>query len=250
MKKGLIAGVLSLMIAGTACVQAFAAETVGKNGQIYQPGDTVMIDENATEAKFEAVWGAKVIFQDYDGTILSEQIVEVGENAKRPQSPTREGYTFVGWSGDYTNIQAETTIQAVYQKNAPVSTDPEESSQNGDSNGNQQGGTGNLPTGGTAGTQNGGNEGTAMNTPRPSTSSESSASSQDESVSSENSNSGDDEEIGDESTPTTAADPDGNKEEPSSDNSWMIVVYVAAGVIVVAGGATAVVLAVKKKKQA
>lgn len=37
MKKGLIAGVLSLMIAGTACVQAFAAETVGKNGQIYQP---------------------------------------------------------------------------------------------------------------------------------------------------------------------------------------------------------------------
>ena len=38
MKKGLIAGVLSLMIAGTACVQAFAAETVGKNGQIYQPG--------------------------------------------------------------------------------------------------------------------------------------------------------------------------------------------------------------------
>lgn len=96
MKKGLIAGVLSLMIAGTACVQAFAAETVGKNGQIYQPGDTVMIDENATEAKFEAVWGVKVVFKDYDGTILSEQVVEVGKNAKRPQSPTREGYTFVG----------------------------------------------------------------------------------------------------------------------------------------------------------
>ena len=110
-------------------MQAFAAETVGKNGQIYQPGDTVMIDENATEAKFEAVWGVKVVFKDYDGTILSEQVVEVGKNAKRPQSPTREGYTFVGWSGDYTNIQAETTIQAVYQKNAPVSTDPDDSSQ-------------------------------------------------------------------------------------------------------------------------
>lgn len=119
MKKGLIAGVLSLMIAGTACVQAFAAETVGKNGQIYQPGDTVMIDENATEAKFEAVWGVKVVFKDYDGTILSEQVVEVGKNAKRPQSPTREGYTFVGWSGDYTNIQAETTIKRFIRKMHP-----------------------------------------------------------------------------------------------------------------------------------
>ncbi|MFR7477782.1 MAG: InlB B-repeat-containing protein [Acutalibacteraceae bacterium] len=248
MKKGMIAGILSLMLAITACLPAFAAETVGKNGQIYQPGDTVLIDENADDAKFEAVWGVKVVFKDYDGTVLSEQVVEVGKNAKRPQSPTRDGYTFVGWSGDYTNIQAETTITAVYQKKASSGTNSSDTSQNETSGGNQQGTTGTLPVGGAQG-----NGVDAMNTPRPSTSSESSASSQEESQPTQSSQPDEDEDIGDDSTPLAPGESslsEGEQENSANSNSWLVIVCVVAGVIVVGGGAAIAIVAAKKKKQA
>ncbi len=39
-----------------------------------------------------------------DGTVLKTQEVSYGEDAEAPQTPAREGYTFTGWSGDYTNV--------------------------------------------------------------------------------------------------------------------------------------------------
>lgn len=59
----------------------------------------------------------KVIFYDYDGkTIISEQLVDEGGNAVEPAPPTREGYTFKGWNGSFTNITKETKIYATYEK--------------------------------------------------------------------------------------------------------------------------------------
>lgn len=40
-----------------------------------------------------------VTFKDYNGTILKE-----GKDATPPVNPTREGYTFVGWTTPENNI--------------------------------------------------------------------------------------------------------------------------------------------------
>ena len=58
-----------------------------------------------------------VKYVDDDGKILSTQTVSDGQNAVVPKSPTKEGYLFVGWSGNATQVHDNMTIVAVY---APV----------------------------------------------------------------------------------------------------------------------------------
>ena len=60
----------------------------------------------------------KVVFQDYDGTILKEQYVSSGENATPPSYPVRYGHIFSGWDGNYTGVSADLTVVAMYE---PVS---------------------------------------------------------------------------------------------------------------------------------
>ena len=56
----------------------------------------------------------KVTFKDWDGTVLKTEDVEYGSSAN-PPTPTREGYTFVGWDKEYTNITYDVTITAQYK---------------------------------------------------------------------------------------------------------------------------------------
>ncbi len=61
----------------------------------------------------------KVVFKDYDGTVLSTQTVEEGKSATAPANPTREAtaqytYTFKNWDKSFTNITADTVVTAVY----------------------------------------------------------------------------------------------------------------------------------------
>ncbi len=58
-----------------------------------------------------------VTFVDYDGTVISTDIVNSGESALPPSNPVREGYTFTSWSQSYSNIVADTEIIAVYEIN-------------------------------------------------------------------------------------------------------------------------------------
>ena len=46
--------------------------------------------------------------------IIETQPVEEGMDAIPPEPPVHEGYNFVGWEGDYTNITENTTITARY----------------------------------------------------------------------------------------------------------------------------------------
>lgn len=59
-----------------------------------------------------------VVFKDYDGTILSTQIILSGEDAVEPVTPTRTGYTFSGWDCDTKNIVEDTIITATYKINS------------------------------------------------------------------------------------------------------------------------------------
>lgn len=61
-----------------------------------------------TEEKFS------VLFQDEDGTVLSEQLVKWGENAVLPEAPTKSGLIFKGWNGNYTSVCQDTVITAEY----------------------------------------------------------------------------------------------------------------------------------------
>lgn len=60
-----------------------------------------------------------VKFVDYDGTVISTQRVNSGEDAVAPQTPTRENdngyiFTFKEWDADFTNVQKNLVVFAVY----------------------------------------------------------------------------------------------------------------------------------------
>ncbi len=57
-----------------------------------------------------------VEFLDFDGTVLDSQIVKAGESAIAPEAPQREGYEFLGWDKEFSNITEDTTVTATYKK--------------------------------------------------------------------------------------------------------------------------------------
>ena len=59
-----------------------------------------------------------VKFVDWNGAqIDSPQKVDYGKNATAPVSPTRKGYTFQGWDGNYANVTSDRIIKALYRIN-------------------------------------------------------------------------------------------------------------------------------------
>lgn len=58
-----------------------------------------------------------VTFEDWNGTVLSTQTVESGSAATAPGDPSRDGYTFTGWSTSFDNITADLTVTAQYTIN-------------------------------------------------------------------------------------------------------------------------------------
>lgn len=57
-----------------------------------------------------------VTFIDYDGTVLKTETVEEGNSATAPENPTREGYNFIGWDTDFSNITSNLTVSAQYEE--------------------------------------------------------------------------------------------------------------------------------------
>ncbi|MCT8137603.1 InlB B-repeat-containing protein [Anaerobacillus sp. CMMVII] len=56
----------------------------------------------------------QVTFKDYDGTVLKVETVLDGSSAT-PPIPVRDGYTFIGWNGNFTNVTSNRTITARYE---------------------------------------------------------------------------------------------------------------------------------------
>ncbi len=59
-----------------------------------------------------------VTFKDWDGTVLKTETVVEGNAATAPADPTREGYTFTGWSADFTNVTSDLIVTAQYTINS------------------------------------------------------------------------------------------------------------------------------------
>ncbi len=51
-----------------------------------------------------------------DGVAVSTQTIKAGGSAVAPDAPTKEGHNFLNWDNAYTNIQADTDINAVFEK--------------------------------------------------------------------------------------------------------------------------------------
>ena len=75
--------------------------------------DAVMSDITVT-ATYTAKEAYTVTFKDYDGTVLKTENVTHGKDATPPTAPSRDGYNFTGWLGDYTAITQNTEIVASY----------------------------------------------------------------------------------------------------------------------------------------
>ncbi|MBO5755536.1 MAG: InlB B-repeat-containing protein [Clostridia bacterium] len=75
--------------------------------------DSIMEDTTVT-ATYTPLPTYIVSFLDYDGTVLKTETVVLGKSATPPSDPTRDGYSFTGWLGDYIEIAQNTEVRAEY----------------------------------------------------------------------------------------------------------------------------------------
>lgn len=54
---------------------------------------------------------------EVNGSELNKQSVPYGADAALPETPTKKGFTFIGWDGNYTAVKQDTTIVAKWQRN-------------------------------------------------------------------------------------------------------------------------------------
>ena len=81
-------------------------------------GNYTNVTENRVITAQYTIKTYTVRFLDWNGTVLDTQTINHGSNATPPPNPTRDGYTFSGWSGNYTNVTADVDIIAQYTKNS------------------------------------------------------------------------------------------------------------------------------------
>ncbi len=72
-------------------------------------------------AAWTKIWN--VTFLDEDGNVLATRQVREGEDAVKPDDPSKASdanysYEFKGWNGDYTNVTADITLSPVFESKA------------------------------------------------------------------------------------------------------------------------------------
>ncbi len=55
-----------------------------------------------------------VKFLDWDGSLVDTKTVTEGQTVALPENPSREGYTFVGWDDNLTNVKEDLEVTARY----------------------------------------------------------------------------------------------------------------------------------------
>lgn len=90
-------------------------------GKVFNGWDKSFTNVNSNitvQATYREAGNCVVTFKDYSGITLGTANVKEGGNATAPVTPTREGYTFKGWSSSLNNITSNTTLTAQYTLNS------------------------------------------------------------------------------------------------------------------------------------
>ena len=95
---------------------------------LWAPWCTLYVPEESIETYANSIWwedfkeirpigsSLMVKFVDWNNKTLSFSYVESGEAAAAPANPTREGYTFIGWDKDFTNVTEDLIVTALYEE--------------------------------------------------------------------------------------------------------------------------------------
>ena len=92
-----------------------AAETALCYTFTVQAHNNIGSGDVSSELVVEAMPPCPVTFVDWDGTVLSEQLVTYGSAAVAPQDPSRRGHYFRYWDRDFAVVTSELVVNPVYQ---------------------------------------------------------------------------------------------------------------------------------------
>lgn len=94
---------------------------------------TLYVPAEAVETYSNAIWWEDfkqikaigdgiytVNFMDWKNQLIARRFVESGKAAIAPTAPTREGYTFIGWDKDFSNVTSDLTVTALYKEWTPA----------------------------------------------------------------------------------------------------------------------------------
>ena len=79
-------------------------------------GEDVTTDQEATTIGSDIPVTYDVTFLKNDGSMLKRRQVLHGEAAVAPDAPEIEGYTFIGWDTDFSNVTENLIVRPIYQK--------------------------------------------------------------------------------------------------------------------------------------
>ena len=104
----------------TVDLTAYAGQTIRVAFRHFNCSDMFILKLDQVEvfatAGEEPVEEYTVTFVDgLTGETIDTQTVVAGEDAVAPEAPVHEGYTFVEWDTDFTNVQSDLTVTAVYE---------------------------------------------------------------------------------------------------------------------------------------
>ena len=107
--------VQSITITGTNA--SFKAPYEGKFNVSVSASNSQHDGPAATLYGFTAKAPSTITFKDWDGKVISTQEVAYGKDATAPATPSRVGYTFSKWDGDFKAVREDRTITATYTRN-------------------------------------------------------------------------------------------------------------------------------------
>ena len=100
-----------------------APTKAGYNFSYWTPTVEKVCKANATYTAVYTPNTYNITFKDYDGELISSKAYNSGDRINVPKDPTRDGYTFDGWSPEVSKTaDADATYKATYTKKEPVVT--------------------------------------------------------------------------------------------------------------------------------
>lgn len=106
------------VISGRAATAPSVSDTAEQIFVGWDKSFTNVTSDLVVTAKYRAKNTYTVTFKDYNGLVLGTASVKEKGTAVSPVTPTREGYTFTGWSSSLSNITTNKTVTAQYRLNS------------------------------------------------------------------------------------------------------------------------------------